>query len=193
MIVLGVTGGIATGKTTLVRLMKRPGIRIFDADQVFHQQVMQQAAVRLFIQQHCRGMPIKHWLQQDPQNWQAWNGLVHPRIVAQCIAFIEQCRRLRVGLCVLDIPLLFEVGLAVLCDQVIVTRAPDFLVSQRLRRRGMHPEDTAMLAAIRRRQLTQRLRSKSADVCVLTSAGWVLTRRQLAQAQQVFKPKECSQ
>ena len=192
MIVIGLTGGIGMGKSTVAAQLAALGAKVCNADAVVHRLLATNGAAvdsvgRSFpgvvkggaVDRKALGAIVFH----DKEKMQMLEHILHPLVVAEENAFVETQRRLGAKLVVLDIPLLFETGAEQRCDMVIVVSAPPFIQKQRvLRRPNMNAEK---LAAIIASQLPDRGKRKRADVVVATGLGKAFSFRRL---QQVMKP-----
>ena len=129
--VLGLTGGIATGKSTVAGLFARAKIPIVDADLIARQVIEPgQRAYNEVVQVFGRDIlmddqsinrgKLGALIFNNQQKRDQLNQIVHPVIIDQLIA--ERDRLIKSGhpLIVLDIPLLYEIDLVELVDQVVV-------------------------------------------------------------------------
>ena len=129
--VLGLTGGIATGKSTVAGLFAREKIPIVDADLIARQVIEPgQRAYNEVVQVFGRDIlmddqsinrgKLGALIFNNQQKRDQLNQIVHPVIIDQLIA--ERDRLIKSGhpLIVLDIPLLYEIDLVELVDQVVV-------------------------------------------------------------------------
>lgn len=178
MIVLGLTGSIAMGKSTAAAMFRRLGVPVYDADRAVHQLMdhgglavpMVEAAFPGVVE---RGAVDRRALGArvfgDAEALGRLERILHPLVARERRKFLGRARRRRQPLVVLDIPLLFETGGERLCDLVAVVSAPASLQLARLRRRpGMNPE---RIAAILRRQMPDAEKRRRADVVIPTGRG----------------------
>lgn len=127
---IGLTGGIATGKSTVSETLRRLGAHVIDADGIAREIVMPgQPAYQDIIEYFGKealsddGTLNRPWLAEqifnDPVKRQLLNQLTHPRVIKRIETIIEALAaddyRRPV---VLDIPLLIEAGMADTVDQV---------------------------------------------------------------------------
>ncbi len=183
--VLGITGSIAMGKSTVARMAARAvrGSVLVDADKVVHQLLdVGGAAVeavsvafpasldhdtqgRPFIDRHALGTEVF----AHPERLARLEAELHHRVRSANLRTIRQARLQGSPLVVLEIPLLFETGVEVICDAVWVASAPTFL--QRLRalsRVGMTKEK---LHAALSRQLPDAVKRRYSHRVVRTGLG----------------------
>ena len=169
--VIGLTGGIASGKTTVANLFGELGIDIVDADIIarevvepgtpglaaiaakFGEQILSNDGTldRARLRELVFSEPtLKHWLNQ----------LLHPKIREQMLL---QVNRARSSYCLLVVPLLIENGLESMVDQVLVVDTPaENQVARTMQRDQVSKEQAeAILAAQASRE--QRL-AKADDI-----------------------------
>lgn len=185
-LVLGITGGMASGKTTATRMLKRPGISIFNADACAHHLMTHDAKCIAVIAQHFprahnNGRIERSALAQEiiraPIALKTLENILHPRIRAREIKAINLAARNRQRMLVLDIPLLFETGAERLCDYVIAVDVSEKLQHIRaFKRAGMTQEKYLRLRA---RQLPAAQRNAYADYVITSNLGRANMRRQL--------------
>lgn len=183
MKVIGLTGGIASGKSTVSQFLKELGAVTIDADKVGHEAFKPDTetwreVVAAFGKEILTpdGEIDRRKLGQivfsDSQTLARLNQIVHPRIYALIKARIEDYRRQGVKVVVLEAPLLFEVdppSLADEVDEVWVTVAPEAMVLKRLGKKAglSEPEARARI----RSQLPSEERLKHADVVIDSDCG----------------------
>jgi len=188
MIVIGLTGSIAMGKTTASAMLRRMGLPVHDADAAVHRLFEKGGAAVGAIADTfpaaVRGGAVDREtlgreVFREAGALKRLEAIVHPLVRADSDNFLHGCARRRAPLAVLDIPLLFETGRDGDCDVTILVSAPAFLQAQRvLRRPGMTER---RLAEIRSRQMPDRSKRRLADFVVHTGLSRRETLRQLAR------------
>lgn len=140
---MGLTGGIATGKSTVAAMLRQLGVTVIDADEATRAvQARGTEGLRLLAQEFGPGIITPHGdldrgrlaeiAFKDPEARQRLNGIVHP-LVRQWMAERQQEAVQRGDpLVVLDIPLLFESRGAGAFETVVLVYAPEDLQVQRL-------------------------------------------------------------
>lgn len=121
MLVFGLSGGIASGKSTACRMLARlcPGAVIFDADACVHRLLAADAATvaavaarfgrKVLGEAGGIDRPVLRGLVfGDDAARQDLEALLHPRVREECLESLASARKLRASLFVADIPLLFE-------------------------------------------------------------------------------------
>lgn len=183
MIVIGLTGGIASGKSTIARMMARRGIVNIDADALVHALMKRPciasdigkffpAAIKNnIIDRAALGVIVG----KDKAALSRLESILHPAVRNAELAALKQALRQKRKAVILDIPLLFETGAQSLCDLVITATAP--LPMRRRRaflRAQMSEEKWSRLIA---RQLDEAARNRLADIVIPTTLGKAFTRR----------------
>ncbi len=187
MIVLGLTGSIGMGKSTAAGMLRRLGVRLFDADAVVHCLLASGgkavAAVDRAFPGVCddTGAVDRRRLGQrvfgDPAALRRLEAILHPMVRHAESCFVAQARGRRDRLVVLDIPLLYETGAPERCDYVLVVSAPARVQRERVMRRpGM---TDSRLASILRAQMPDREKRRRSDFVVPTGLGRSVTFRRL--------------
>ena len=129
--VIGLTGGIASGKSTVAAQLRQAGLVVLDADQVARAVVQKDspgllALTRAFGRQILKpdGSLNRAKLGQlvfsDSAARKQVDAITHPLIRQVFEASLAALKRLGVPLVVLDVPLLLEAGYQRYCDQVVV-------------------------------------------------------------------------
>ncbi len=183
--VIGLTGGIATGKTTAARALRRARLPVFDADATVRAMQAPGGVALPAIAQAFPGMvrtdsdgmlrldraALRRAALADPAALRRLEAIMHPLVHGRERTFLAAARRSGARAAVLDIPLLVETGRLGRrdhggIDAVIVTSAPASVQRSRALRRGTLSE--AQLAAILQRQLSDTQRLRHARRAVIT-------------------------
>ncbi|MEE6635974.1 MULTISPECIES: dephospho-CoA kinase [Limosilactobacillus] len=188
--IIGLTGGIASGKSTVSALLRQAGIPVIDADQVARQ-VQRPGSVALDKLAAAFGPAIiapdgslnRQQLGQrvfdDPAARQELDRIVQPLIKDTIWQAVDNLRRQGVANVVLDVPLLFEAGYDTDCDLVVVVRVSPATELRRLMARNGYSRAAAQarIAA----QLPLSVKVAKADVVIDNDGSREETRRQVAQ------------
>lgn len=147
MIVVGLTGGIATGKSTVARILAEAGAEVIDADVIARQVVAKGRPAWKKIVAHFGATVLRSDGEIDRPRLAAvvfadtarkliLNRLVHPYVRRQIARILVSLRSTRPdAVVVLDIPLLFEAGMHRNLSEIIVVYAPQSEQHRRLTRR----------------------------------------------------------
>lgn len=145
--IIGLTGGIATGKSTVSKILAAAGLPIVDADKIAWQvegpgQPTTQAIAAHFGPQALQadGQLNRSWLGHlvfnDAQALAELTQITSMPIQTAMFKAIVAAGHSQPAAVILDVPLLFESGWQHVCDQVIVVSAPQATVLQRLMARN---------------------------------------------------------
>ena len=176
MKVIGLTGGIGSGKSTVSQFLAELGAVIIDADRVGHEAFkpgteLWQEVVAAFGQQIVTSdgdidrNKLGEMVFGNLDSLSRLNQIMHPRMYKMVEARIEEYRRQGVSVVVLEAPLLIEANWTPLVDEVWVTVASEPTVLRRLSERGGGLSEPEALARIRS-QLSLEERVKRADVVI---------------------------
>jgi len=184
MIVLGLTGSIAMGKSTVGTFFAESGVPVYDADAVVHRLYAGVAAPLIeaaFPATTADGTVDRARLAErvigDPAALRRLEAIVHPLVRREEEQFLAKAEAGGAPVAVLDIPLLFETGGEKRCDAVVVVSAP--AETQRARvmgRPGMTEEKFNELLA---KQMPDAEKRRRADFVVDTSQDFDSTRAQI--------------
>ncbi len=194
MHILGLTGSIATGKSTAAAMLKRLGIPVYDADATVHALLGTAGPTVSAIAELFPGTVVDGIIDRaalgarvfrDLAGLRQLEGILHPLVRYAEQRFLRHAAIRHTTLVVLDVPLLFETCGEQRCDATIAMTAPRFLQTQRaLRRAGMTP---GRLEAIRARQTPEAEKRRLAGFVISSGLGRGLTRRRLIQALKVIR------
>lgn len=178
MFVLGLTGGIAMGKSTAAAIFANLGVPVFDADAAVHALLAPGGAAVAPVDAAFPGClspaggidrkALGAMVFDRPDQLARLEAILHPLVEAAEAPFLRQAAAAGRRVVVLDIPLLFETGAERRLDAVAVVSAPGFVQAQRVLCRGMMPD---RLAAIRDRQLPDAEKRRRADFVIPTGLG----------------------
>lgn len=174
MILLGLTGSIAMGKSRAAAMFRSYGVPVFDADAVVHALMAPGGAAVAGVEAAFPGSlrpdggvdraRLGAAVLGDAAALRRLEAILHPAVRAAEGRFLRSTCRAGARTVVLDIPLLFETGGEARVDAVAVVSAHRLLQAQRaLRRPGMSP---GRLVAIRAKQLPGPEKRKRADFLI---------------------------
>jgi dephospho-CoA kinase len=173
MLLVGLTGGIASGKSTVSALLAERGAEVIDADHIARQVVMPGTHAWYKIRDHfgpgvlfADGAIDRQALADivfaDPAKLTVLNEITHPEIFARIADRLEAHHDKNVVV-VLDAALLIEAGLADGVDVLVVTHSPREIQLERLAAKGMGARDAeARIGA----QLAPDKRLARADIVI---------------------------
>lgn len=184
MIKLGLTGSIATGKSTTARLFAQQGLPVHDADAAVHAIYSAEGVTPVgtlvpsaIVDGAVDRAALKAALAADPDLLAKLEAIVHPLVQAREAAAAKDAEAAGHDVMVFDIPLLFETGAEARMDKVIVVHCLPETQRQRLMARpGMTQETADMLMA---RQMQQAEKRAKADFEISTDYGIGAARDQV--------------
>jgi dephospho-CoA kinase len=152
MRVIGLTGGIGTGKSTVAQFMADLGARSLDLDRTGHEVLRDPTILKDLVQAFGDGIldvegqvdraKLGPLVFTDPEELQRLTGITHPAIDARVGAYIEEARRDGVQVVVLEAAALMESGRSWQVDEVWVTVAPvEVVVARVSARSGMTADE----------------------------------------------------
>jgi len=191
MLGVGLTGGIATGKSTAARMLEERGAAVLDADVLVRElQVpgteVHRAILAAFGPEFLApdGTLDREKLGArvfaDPAARRALEAIVHPAVTAEIARRVEALRRGgRTRLCVLEAALLVEGGPRGIVDRVVVITAPEAEQVARLRVKAGLTEEEASRRV--RAQLPSALKARHADYILVNDGDLASLARQVAE------------
>ena len=154
MLVIGLTGGIASGKSTVAGFLKEWGARVIDTDQIAREVVLpSQPAYHDIVCAFGKGIlaPDGHIdrralgriVFKDPSARKLLNAITHPRIKERVIQELERLKREDPQcIVVIEAPLLIEAGFQDLVDLIwVVTAPPETRLKRLLARNNLTQEE----------------------------------------------------
>jgi len=167
MIILGLTGSIAMGKSTVAQMFSTKGIPVISADKIVHDLYNGKAAplIETSFPGSTRGHKVdreklmQSLLKQD-QGFEKLEAIIHPLVRQEEWQFIQQHKTKGSEILIIEIPLLFETGAQDLMDAVILVSAPAEVQKQRaLSRPNMSLEKFTSLVEKQMPDATKRTRA----------------------------------
>jgi dephospho-CoA kinase len=179
MLLVGLTGNIASGKTTVAQLLSEHGATIIDADILARRAVESGTqAHRLIVKRWGQGVlapdatidraALRRQVFRDPAQLEELNRIVHPEVMRLRDRLVAEARRRGDRIVACDIPLLFELSLVDEFERIVLVDAPRPVRLERLvRERGLsETEGMEMIAA----QMPAELKRARADY-IIDNAG----------------------
>jgi dephospho-CoA kinase len=196
---IGITGGVATGKSTFCSYLHEllPQARFFDADQAARQ-VADLSDVRQAIREEfgpnvfsgsgeLNRAAVRAIILRDAAKKRALERILHPRIRTQWSA-LARTHRNSPDFFFADIPLLYETGGEILCDRVVVVACSRNVQVERLRTRWqIEPDATAVMIES---QMPLEEKMKRADHVVWNNNGPDVLRAQTKLLVDVWETEE---
>ena len=187
MKIIGLTGSIATGKSTVTEMFRHLKIPVHDSDKKVHEFMEPQGpAVPKIISEFGDVGNIDEGINRqklgkiifgDAVAKARLESIVHPLVWYDRKRFFAEMKQQGRKIVVLDVPLLFETGSDIVCDTIICVWAPYFIQRQRaLQRVGMSEKK---FKSILEHQLPQQTKKRLADFPLPTGLGKAYTYKLL--------------
>ncbi|MFP4039766.1 MAG: dephospho-CoA kinase [Desulfosudaceae bacterium] len=191
MIIVGLTGGIATGKSLVADMLARKDAIIVDADRISHQVVKKdtpawQEIVKTFGREILREdgeldrKALGKIIFSDETQRNRLNHIVHPRVfeeISRNIAMILESREAPNPVIILDVPLLFETRMNRELSDIVLVYAPEEIQLKRLLIRDDTDEEDALARV--RSQIPIEEKKHQADYIIDNSGSVEKTRQQV--------------
>lgn len=183
MIILGLTGGLAMGKSTVAALFGKKGVPVHNADKAVHRlyegeavSSIAQAFPSAIIGRKVSRQHLSAALTSE-EDWKRLNTIVHPLVQNDRAAFITRMKERGLRLIVLDVPLLFEAGQDALCDAIcLATASPEIQKERAWARSGMSEDKFTTFIA---RQMPDMEKRRRVHFIVSTDVPLQVTERQI--------------
>ena len=186
MIVIGLTGGIGTGKSEVARILEELGAVIIDADQVGHEAYTPHSATWSEVvaafgpdilgdNQEIDRRKLGSIVFSDPAQLERLNGIMHPQMARMVSEKVENFRTSGKRVVVVEAAVLFEAGWDRLVDEGWSSSAPeDTVVARLMSRNGMAEQEArnrinSQMSASERARRSQAIVDNSGDIDHLES------------------------
>lgn len=176
MLKVGLTGGIASGKSTVCNVFTRLGAKVLDADEVAREVVLPGRPAWIKLNQafgseffspdgNLNRRKVRRLIFADAVKRRQLNAIVHPEVMREIHHRYEQLSAAAPnGVFLVDVPLLFEVGAAGRFDRVLVVYADeDVQIDRLIRRDGISREEANQALSI---QMPLREKVELADFVI---------------------------
>ena len=175
MLLVGVTGSIGMGKSTVAQMFKEHGYGVYNADDTVHYIYENDKEVIEKVERQFPGstkdgvvnrLALRDILNKDPDKFRDLEQIVHPVTRKYQIIYIKKLIEEGKMGCVLDIPLLFETGGEKYVDVSVVVTASEATQQSRVVLERKVPLE--IFNAIKDQQMPDRDKLKKADYIIST-------------------------
>lgn len=190
MIILGLTGSIAMGKSTVAKMLKQLKVPVHDADQAVHSLLKKdQETIKLladlfpdaYHEGYIHRKDLSAYVVKNPENLKIIEQILHPRVKDQTFLFIQRHFRKKASVICLDIPLLFEKEIDRSPDYgidfVVTVSAPHFIQRSRLMARPNMTVDKIKI--LTDNQMPDHQKRKRSDFIIETGLSKAYTLKQI--------------
>ena len=196
MLKIAITGGAGSGKSTVARMFKELGAVVVDADEVARAVVAPgqpawEEIKRTFGPEFFQEDGTLHRdkmadrVFSDPKARERLNKIIHPQVIGEMARRLRDLESRGADPVLVEVPLLFEVGLASAYDRIIVVYVGEAEQRERLRSRDQRQE--AEITGILEAQWPLLDKRAQADYVVDNGGGLEDTRRQVENLWQDLK------
>ena len=154
--IIGITGGIGTGKSTVSDYLRLKGYNVIDADKISREVIKVTKIKEMIIAEFGEGIlektpnnksdiyrsNLRKLVFNNKENVTKLNSIMHPAIIEEIRKQIEQQKMEK--LVFVDIPLLFEIKLEYLFDKVALVYANQKIQLERVMKRDNIPKEEAL-------------------------------------------------
>lgn len=187
MKVIGLTGGIATGKSTVANMFSEADIPLIDTDLIarevlnkgtdgYNQVVEYFTEDILHTDKEINRKKLARKIFTSSKKRKKLNSIVHPRVKEIVLEEIEKQKRLNKEIVVVDVPLLYESGFDDICDAVVVVYTSKELQIERLMDRENITKDYALMKIKAQMSLEEKV--KKAKYVIDNSSSILDTKKQ---------------
>jgi dephospho-CoA kinase len=184
MMIIGLTGGIGMGKSTVAKYLRQIGFPVFSADDAVNALLKKGGAgvvpVATFFPETLKRGGIDHKLLgravfDQPKKLDKLEEIIHPLVIKAEKAFLQKTRKTKARAAILEIPLLFETGAEKRCNITLCVTASAIVQKARvLSRKNM---DRKKLQGIMARQMPDAEKCRRADYVVPTGTDMTTTKK----------------
>ncbi|PHH98962.1 dephospho-CoA kinase [Fusobacterium polymorphum] len=171
IMIIGLTGGIASGKSTVSKYLAEKGFKVYDADKIAkdisEKKSVQEEIILTFgdkILEENRNIDrkkLKEIVFEDKEKLKQLNAIIHPKV----IDFYKELKEQNTDkIIIFDVPLLFESGIDKFCDKILVVISDYEIQLDRIVERDKI--DRELAEKIIKSQLSNEERIKKADVVI---------------------------
>lgn len=147
MFIIGITGSLGSGKSTVAQMFRQKGIRVLDADKIAHKfllpgtssfkRIVKDFGAAVLKDGRIDRSRLADIVFSDAQQLKRLCNIIHPQVAKEIKAQIRIFRAKKTkSFLMIDVPLLFEAGLDKVCDHIIVVYASPKVQIARIQKRS---------------------------------------------------------
>jgi len=193
MILIGITGIIGSGKTTVSNMLEKEGFVVIDLDMIAKDTLLQNDVIReigsRFGKEYISGDRVnvermKKTVFQNEDMLRILEGITHPKIVDRLFNDVDSIKKRGAKSIIIDGPLLFETGLYKRLDKIVVVSANPEALKERLIKRGMEQEDIEKRMVF---QISLEEKEKLADIVLYNNGTMEGLKREVSKLSETIK------
>ncbi|MCX5682641.1 MAG: dephospho-CoA kinase [Planctomycetota bacterium] len=177
--IIGLLGGVASGKSSVAAQFAKLGCEVVDADRIAHELLLEPKVRRAVRERFgptvmtrtgmINRLRLGERVFSHPQDLEALEAILHPETCRRAEKALAAARRKAVPAVILDAPLILEKGLDRLCDFLVYIRAPEQVRRSRAgQTRGWNPSEVARREAT---QVSLKTKQNRADYTIDNSTS----------------------
>lgn len=216
MLVIGIAGGVASGKSLVTDCFQHFGATVLDGDKIGHEVLQQTVLIQQIVDHFGDGILRDGQIDRSrlarivfakapdgPSALKKLEAMTHPKIGDQILQRLDLARQdPNCQACVLDAPVMFKVGWDKLCDKIVFVDAPQETRNQRARERGwdsdelVKREKNQTAVEVKRQRATDIINNAHTKESTFRQAaekwlGWGLNLpKELLDPSSLFNPKQ---
>ncbi len=190
MKLIGLTGGIASGKSTATKILIQAGYTVIDCDRIAWDLAEPQGEIwQIYVDRYGRGIlhaddsldrqAVADIVFRDQAELKAIDALVHPLIKKQMLAEVRLAQNNGAKIVFLDVPLLFEAGFDTMTDENWLIYVPFSMQKERLMARNGYSESEALRRI--NSQMSLEEKKRLADVVIYNDGDIDMLRQQILE------------
>jgi dephospho-CoA kinase len=196
MILIGITGILGSGKTTVSGLLRKEGLRVIDLDKLAKSAMKREGILRAVkrafgndcvVGRQVDTEKLKDAAFKDRATLTKLESIVHPEVRKELLNKVEKLKKTGTKAVIIDAPLLFEGGLYNMLDKTVVVSTDMASIGKRLALRGMEAKDIARRLSF---QIPLKEKEKRADHVVNNNGTKEDLKKELAILLQRIKQWE---
>lgn len=127
--IVGLTGGIASGKSTFAEIFRQKGIPVVDADEISRaatepdaegaKAIEESFGSEMFVLKRLNRKKLAAYCFANKERTEKLNSVLHPIIIKEMLRQTEEYEKAGAKTVIWDVPLLFETGLERYCNKII--------------------------------------------------------------------------
>ena len=178
MIIIGLTGSIGMGKTTVCTILKQMELPVFESDKIVHTLFNEE---KLLINKILKEFPeafdekkinrkvLGELVLCDNKKIKKLEKIVHPFVKRELKKFLKNNKLSGTKAVIVEVPLLYEIGWDKFCDKVMVVSCFLYLQKKRVLLRKNMTIDKFL--NFKKRQMPDFIKRKKADIVINTNYG----------------------
>ena len=186
-LIIGLTGGIATGKSTVADMFNNYGIPVVDTDKIsfdllrkgcnaYNEVLALFGKEILLTNNDVNRKKLGRAIFNDNVKRKKLNSIIHPKVRSITLSEVKKHEELGANIIVIDVPLLFETDFVKLVDKTIVVYTTPKLQIERLIGRDSIKKDYALLKIESQMPIEDKV--KLADYVIDNSSSVLTTRKE---------------